>query len=69
MDVLRTPEGRFAGLPDFPFAPHYVELASAGMPSLRIHYLDEGPGDAAPVLLLRGRAPARGVRVPPQGSL
>ena len=54
MDVLRTPEVRFAGLPDFPFVPHYVELANAGMPSLRIHYLDEGPRDAAPVLLLHG---------------
>jgi haloalkane dehalogenase len=54
MDVLRTPEARFAGLPDFPFTPHYVELANGGMPSLRVHYLDEGPRDAAPVLLMHG---------------
>jgi haloalkane dehalogenase len=54
MDVLRTPDARFAGLPDFPFAPHYREIANGGGPPLRIHYLDEGPQTAAPVLLLHG---------------
>jgi len=53
-DVLRTPGPRFVGLPDFPFAPHYSEVANAGGPALRIHYLDEGPQDTAPVLLLHG---------------
>jgi haloalkane dehalogenase len=54
MDVLRTPDQRFADLPDFPFAPHYAEIANAGGPPLRLHYLDEGPRDARPVLLLHG---------------
>ena len=54
MEVLRTPDARFAGLPDFSFAPHYGEVANAGGPGLRIHYLDEGPQNAAPVLLLHG---------------
>jgi haloalkane dehalogenase len=54
VDVLRTPDARFAGLPDFPFAPHYREVANPGGPPLRIHYLDEGLQDAAPVLLLHG---------------
>lgn len=49
MDVLRTPDECFANLPDFPFAPHYVEVDD-----LRMHYLDEGPADAAVVLLLHG---------------
>lgn len=49
MDVLRTPDERFADLPDFPFAPHYVEVDG-----LRVHYLDEGPADAPVVLLLHG---------------
>ncbi len=49
MDVLRTPDDRFADLPDFPFAPHYVEVDG-----LRVHYLDEGPAGAAVVLLLHG---------------
>ena len=45
--VYRTPEERFAGLPDFPFEPHYVEIDG-----LRMHYLEEGRGD--PILLLHG---------------
>ncbi|SRR6266542_211082 len=45
--VYRTPDERFANLPDFPFAPHYVELEG-----LRMHYLDEGRGE--PILLLHG---------------
>ncbi|MHB8469650.1 MAG: haloalkane dehalogenase [Gaiellaceae bacterium] len=47
MDVFRTPEERFAALPDYPFASHWLEHDS-----LRMHYLDEGDGD--PVLLLHG---------------
>lgn len=45
-DALRTPEARFAHLPDAPWPPHYV----ADLPSLaglRLHYLDEGPADAS----------------------
>ena len=51
MEVLRTPDARFAGLPDFAFAPHYLEV---GTPPLRLHYLDEGNRDARPVLLMHG---------------
>jgi haloalkane dehalogenase len=40
MAILRTPEERFAHLPGFPFAPHYVELDGA-----RMHYVDEGQGE------------------------
>ncbi|MCU1364800.1 MAG: haloalkane dehalogenase, partial [Ilumatobacteraceae bacterium] len=57
MQVLRTPDDRFVDLPDFPFEPHYVEIASgdpAGPATLRVHYLDVGPTDAAPVLLMHG---------------
>ena len=58
MDVLRTPDERFADLADFPFAPHYVEVggtdAAGGRDSLRVHYLDEGPADGEVVLLLHG---------------
>jgi tRNA(adenine34) deaminase len=44
-DALRTPEARFAALPGYPWAPHYVsDLPSLG--GLRMHYLDEGPQDA-----------------------
>jgi haloalkane dehalogenase len=51
MEVLRTPDARFAGLPDFAFTPHYLEV---GAPPLRLHYLDEGKPDAAPILLMHG---------------
>jgi haloalkane dehalogenase len=47
--VLRTPEERFASVPDFPYTPHYLELDG-----LRVAYIDEGPRDAAPVLLMHG---------------
>lgn len=50
MKVLRTPEDRFADLPDFPFEPHYHQIT----PDLRLHYVDEGPKDAPPVLMLHG---------------
>ena len=49
MELLRTPDERFANLPGYPFAPHYVEVDG-----VRIHYLDEGPADATPVLLMHG---------------
>jgi haloalkane dehalogenase len=49
MDILRTPDDRFANLAGFDFKPHYAEVDQ-----LRIHYLDEGPRGAAPVLLMHG---------------
>jgi haloalkane dehalogenase len=49
MESLRTPDERFAALPGHPFAPHYVEVDG-----LRVHYVDEGPRAAPPVLLLHG---------------
>lgn len=54
MKVLRTPDDRFEGLVEFPFEPHYVEVADGDGGTLRVHYLDEGSTDAAPVLLLHG---------------
>src|SRR5687767_8600141 len=51
MQVLRTPDERFADLPGFPFAPNYAEVPADGT-SLRVHYLDEGDGSL--VLLLHG---------------
>ena len=45
-DALRTPEACFADIPDYPWQPHYLsDLPSLN--GLRLHYLDEGPKDAA----------------------
>jgi tRNA(adenine34) deaminase len=44
-DAVRTPEDRFRDLPDYPWAPHYLnDLPS--LSGLRMHYLDEGPKEA-----------------------
>ena len=45
MQLLRTPDERFAGLPGFSFAANYID----DLPNVhgcRVHYLDEGPADA-----------------------
>ena len=54
MQVLRTPDDCFSGLADYPFAPRYTQIADADGTALRLHYVDEGPRDAAPVLLMHG---------------
>ena len=51
MDILRTPESRFANLPGYPFAPHYVDVSAADTTPVRMHYVDEGPRDGEPVVL------------------
>src|SRR5947207_1513878 len=54
MEALRTPDDRFTSLPDFSFAPHYVEVPSGDGDRLRVHHLDEGPRDGKVVLLMHG---------------
>lgn len=54
MKVLRTPEERFASLPDYDFAPRWRTIRDEDGAALRIHFVDEGPRGAPPVLLLHG---------------
>jgi haloalkane dehalogenase len=54
MEVLRTPDGRFEGLPGFDFAPNYAQVSDQDGGTLRVHYLDEGPSDGQTVVLLHG---------------
>ncbi|MHB8573316.1 MAG: haloalkane dehalogenase [Candidatus Dormibacteria bacterium] len=45
--IYRTADARFADLPGYSFAPHYVETGE-----VRLHHLDEGEGN--PVLMIHG---------------
>jgi len=49
VEVLRTPDERFANLPGYAFAPHYLDVDG-----VRIHYVDEGDSGGPPILLLHG---------------
>ena len=55
MKILRTPDERFDGLPDYPFSPHYTTIEAADGTQIRIHHLDEGPKDGALVLCMHGQ--------------
>jgi len=49
MRVLSTPSDRFAGLPDFDYPPRYADAGG-----VRMAYMEAGPADGEPVLLLHG---------------
>src|SRR5690348_7761015 len=49
MEAVRTPEERFTDLPDFGYPPRYAEAGG-----LRMAYVEAGPPDGEPVLLLHG---------------
>jgi haloalkane dehalogenase len=53
MQTLRTPDERFAGLPDWPYEPHYATVDADGG-SVRMAYVDEGGRGGRTVLLLHG---------------
>jgi len=53
MRVLRTPDARFAKVPDFAYEPRYVEVPF-GDASVRAHYVDEGPKSGPLVVALHG---------------
>lgn len=50
MKILRTPDSRFEGLPDYPFEPHYATIAD----NLRLHYVDHGPRNGQVVIMMHG---------------
>ena len=52
--MLRTPDERFAALPEFPYTPVYVTFDSEDGDALRVAVVDEGPADGEVVLLLHG---------------
>ncbi|HAH08538.1 MAG TPA: haloalkane dehalogenase, partial [Alphaproteobacteria bacterium] len=54
MEIMRTPDERFATLEGYAFAPHYLTITDEDGTPVRIHYVDEGPRDAKPILLMHG---------------
>jgi haloalkane dehalogenase len=47
VELFRTPDERFEGLPGYDFEPHYAEVGG-----LRMHYVDEGNGN--PIVCFHG---------------
>jgi haloalkane dehalogenase len=54
MQTLRTPEERFTDTSDFPYPPQYGEIDDDDGGVLRIAWVQDGPPDADPVLMLHG---------------
>jgi haloalkane dehalogenase len=54
MRMLRTPDERFADLPDFSHEPRYAEIPDQDGGTLRMAYVEAGPADGPVVLCLHG---------------
>ncbi|MEP1422017.1 MAG: haloalkane dehalogenase [Erythrobacter sp.] len=54
MNLLRTPDACFESLADFPFAANYVDVSDQEGGKLRMGYVDEGPRDGQPVVMIHG---------------
>jgi haloalkane dehalogenase len=54
MQTLRTPDERFAELPEFPYRPQYSDIDDGDGGRLRVAWVEDGPADGDPVLMLHG---------------
>ena len=52
--VLRTPDSRFENLDGYNFSPNYINIEDPDLGTMRVHYVDEGPKDALPVIMMHG---------------
>ena len=54
MQTVRTPDERFGSLPDFDYEPNYAQVSDPDGGTLRMAWVQDGPADGEPVLLLHG---------------
>ena len=58
MELLRTPDERFANLRDYPFEPRYLRVDDPNLPDgnrrIRMHYAVSGPANRPTLLMLHG---------------
>ena len=50
---LRTPDERFAELPEFPYPAKYCEVDVGEGGQLRVAWVEDGPAEGNPVLMLQ----------------
>ena len=54
MKIRKTPDKYFANLPDYDFEPHYLTLDDDEGGMLDMHYIEAGPADGQPVVMIHG---------------
>ncbi len=54
MEILRTADEQFADVPEFPYTPRYCEVSDQHGDNLRVAWVEDGPTEADPVLMLHG---------------
>ena len=54
MQILRTADQHFTNLPEFPYPPRYCEVSDQDGGTLRVGWVEDGPAEADPVLMLHG---------------
>jgi len=54
MQSWRTPDERFAGLPEFPYTAKYCEVDDGEGGQLRVAWVEDGSAEVDPVMMLHG---------------
>jgi haloalkane dehalogenase len=54
MQILRTADEQFVDVPEFPYTPRYCEVSDQDGGTLRVAWVEDGPADADPLLMLHG---------------